>query len=126
MPLGQPAAVRTAIGWILTGSVKGFIAPESFHVMHIHTVPSWDDLLHKQMHKWWRTDSFGTKYEQASSRSIKDKKFFKILEKRYQVGMLWKRPDAKFPENRVMVEKRLTSTKNVLKRDDVDCYVFAR
>ena len=122
---GQPAAVRTAFGWTLTGSVKGFIAPESFHVMHIHTVPSSDDLLHKQMQNWWRTDSFGTKYEQASPRSIEDKKALKILEEtvkhvgdRYQVGMLWKRPDVEFPDNKAMAEKRLTSTEKALKRDD--------
>ena len=93
--------------------------------MHIHTVPSSDDLLHQQMQNWWRTDSFGAKYEQASSRSIEDKKAFKIHEDtvehvgdRYQVGMLWKRSDVKFPDNRVMAERRLTFTEKVLKRDD--------
>ena len=67
--------------------------PESCHVMHIHTVPSSDDLLHKQMQNWWRTDSFGTKYEQASSRSTQEKKALKHLKEtvknvgnRYQVG----------------------------------------
>lgn len=51
------------------------------------------------------------------------KKAIKILEEtvkhvgnRYQVGMLWKRPDVEFPDNRAMAKKRLTSTEKVLKR----------
>ena len=76
---GQPAVVLTAFGWALIGSVKGFVAPESLHVMHVYTVPTSDDLLHKQMQNWWRTDSFGTKYQQASPRSLDDKKALKIL-----------------------------------------------
>ena len=47
--------------------------------MYVHTVPTSDDLLHKQMQNWWRTDSFGTKYQQASPRSLDDKKALKIL-----------------------------------------------
>ena len=123
-PPGQPAAVRTTFGWTLTGSVKGFAPPEGLHVMHIHTVPSPDDLLHKQMQNWWRTDSLGTKYEQTSPRSLEDKKALKTLEEtvkhvgdRYQAGMLWKRPDVEFPDNRAMAERRLTSTEKVLRRD---------
>ena len=78
---GQPAAIFTASGWTLIGSaVKGFVAPDSLLVMHVHTVPTSDDLLHKQMQNWGRTDSFGTKYQQASPRSLDDKKAPKILE----------------------------------------------
>ena len=47
--------------------------------MHVHTVPTSDDLLHKQMQNWWQTDSFGTKYQQASPRPLDDKKALKIL-----------------------------------------------
>ena len=123
-PPVQPAAVRTAFGWTLTGSVKGFAPPEGLHVMHVQTVPSPDDLLHKQMQNWWRNDSFGTKYEQTSPRSLEDKKALKTLEEtvkhvgdRYQAGILWKRPDVEFPDNRAMAERRLTCTEKVLKRD---------
>ncbi|KAL9972904.1 hypothetical protein ACROYT_G019295 [Oculina patagonica] len=76
------------------------------------------------MQNWRRTDSFGTKYEQTTPRSLEDKKALKTLEEtvkhvgdRYQVGMLWKRPDVEFPDNRAMAERRLTSTEKVLKRD---------
>ena len=122
---GQPAAVVTAFGWTLTGSVKSLVAPESLHVMFIHTVPSDDDLLHRQVQNWWRTDSLGTKYEQTSLRSLDDKRALQTLQEtvkhvgdRYQVGLLWKTPDIEFPDNRIMAERRLCSTEKVLKRDN--------
>ena len=120
----QPVAVQTAFGWTLTGSIKGFAPPGGLHVTHIHTVPSPDALLYKQMENWWRTDSFGTKYEQISPRSIEEKKALKTPEEtvkhmgdRYQVGMLRKRTDVEFPENRTMAERRLMSTEKVLTHD---------
>ena len=123
--LGQPAAIRTAFGWTLTGSVRGFVASESLHVMHVHTIPSTDDLLHLQMQNWWRTDSFGTKYDQTSSITLEDKTALRTLEEtvkhvgeRYEVGMLWKRPNVEFPDNRSMPERRLISTEKALKRDN--------
>ena len=90
---GQPAAVLTTFGWTLTGSVKSLVAPESLHVMFVHTVPSDDDLLHRQVQNWWRTDSFGTKYEQTSPQSLEDKRALQTLQETvkhvgdsYQVG----------------------------------------
>ena len=56
----QPKAVLNAFGWTLTGSVKSLVAPESLHVLFLHTVPSDDDLLHRQVQNCWGTDSFGT------------------------------------------------------------------
>ena len=114
---GQPAAVLTAFGWTLTGSVKSLVAPESLHVMFIHTVPSEDDLQHRQVQNWWITDSFGTRYKQTSPRSLEDKRALnKHVGDRYQVGLLWKTPDIEFPDNRVMAESCLCTTEKVLKR----------
>ena len=36
---------------------------------------------------------------------------------RYDVGMLWREGEVKFPDSRIMAEKRLESTKRKLKRD---------
>ena len=49
---GQPAAIRTAFGWTLTGSVRDFVTSKSLHVMHVHTITSTDDLLHSQKQNW--------------------------------------------------------------------------
>ena len=37
---------------------------------------------------------------------------------RYEVGMLWREGEVKFPDNRPMAEKRLESTERKLKRDE--------
>lgn len=91
--------------------------------MHIHTVPSQDDLLHKQMHNWWITDSIYTKYQQISPRSLEDEKALKNRKEtikhvgnRYKAGLLWRRPDVEFQDNRAMAERRLIFTENALKR----------
>ena len=116
----QGSLMLYLLAWL---GVKGFPAPESLHVMH--TVPTSVDLLHKQMQNWWRTDSFGTKYQQTSPRSLVDKKALKILKDpvkhvgdRHEAGMLWRRPDVDLPDNRAMTERCLRSTEKALKRDD--------
>jgi len=38
---------------------------------------------------------------------------------RYEVGMLWKDRDVKFPDNRLLAERRLESTERRLKREEV-------
>jgi len=122
---GQPAAILTAFGWTLAGSIKSFINPESLHVMHVHRVLSTDETLEKRVEEWWRTDSFGTKYDYKASRTREDKQAIDILEKtvkhvngRYEAGMLWRDDNVKLPNNRVMAENRLKSTEKRLKRDD--------
>ena len=37
---------------------------------------------------------------------------------RYEVGVLWREGEVKFPDNRLMAEKRLESTEGKLKRDE--------
>ncbi|KAK3726367.1 hypothetical protein QZH41_006069 [Actinostola sp. cb2023] len=89
------------------------------------TVPQLNIPEQKRVEEWWRTDAFGTKYENETPRSVEDKKALEILENtvkhlgdRYEVGMLWRDQDVEFPDNRVMAEKRLKSTERRLKRDE--------
>ena len=121
---GQPVAVNTALGWTLTGAVKGFVPPERLHVMLIQRVPTTDDLLNQQLQNWWRTDSFGTKYQHESPRTREDKRAMEILESsvrhigdRYEAGLLWKEKDVQLCDNRDVAEKRLKSTERSVKRD---------
>ena len=122
---GQPVAVLTRFGWTLTGSVKQFVPPEQSHKMHVNLIQSSDDLLHRQVQNWWRTDLFGTKFEHQSPRSREDARALEMLEKtvkhcgdRYEVGLLWKDENVELPKNRVMAEKRLESTERMLKRNN--------
>ena len=122
---GQPVAILTAFGWTLAGAVNSVVKPERLHVMHVHRVLNDEESLNKQVEDWWRTESFGTKYEDASPRSREDNRALEMLERTvkhvsdgYEVGMLWKEQDVKFPDNRPMAEKRLKSTERKLKRDE--------
>ena len=83
-------------GWTLTGSVKQFVPPEHSHMMHVKWIQSPDDLLHRQVQNWWRTDLFRTKFEHETPRSREDARALQMLEKtvkhcrdRYEVGLLW-------------------------------------
>lgn len=121
---GQPVAVNTALGWTLTGAVKGFVPPERLHVMLILRVPTTDDLLNQQLQNWWRTDSFGTKYQHEPPRTREDKRAIAILESsvrhtgdRYEASLLWKKKDVQLCDNREVAEKRLKSTERSVKRD---------
>ena len=121
---GQPVAVHTAFGWTLTGAVKGFVPPEKLHVMFIQRIPTADDQLNQQLQNWWRTDSFGTKYQYITPRSRDDKKALEILEStvkhvgdRYEAGLLWKDKDVQLSDNRDVADKRLRSTKRIVTRD---------
>ena len=99
--------------------------PERLHVMHVHRVLNVEESLSKQVEDWWRTESFGTKYEDVTSGSREDKRALETLERtvkhvcdRYEVGMLWREGEVKFPDNRFVAEKRLESTERKVKRDE--------
>ena len=122
---GQPVAILTTFGWTLAGSVNSVVKPERLHVMHVHRVLNVEESLNKQVEDWWRIESFGTKYEDATPRSREDKRALETLEKTvkhvsdgYEVGMWWKEQDVKFPDNRLMAGKQLESTERKLKRDE--------
>ena len=92
---GQPVSILTAFGWTLAGSVKSIVKPERLHVMHVHHVLNAEESLSKQVEDWWRTESFGTKFEDVTPRSREEKKALETLERtvkhvynRYEVGML--------------------------------------
>jgi len=109
---GQPVAILTAFGWTLAGSVKSIVKPERLHAMHVHQVLNGEESFSKQVEDWWRTESFGTKYEDVTPRSLEDKRALETLERtvkqvcdRYEVGMLWREGEVKFPDNCILTEK---------------------
>ncbi|XP_067024040.1 uncharacterized protein [Acropora muricata] len=92
--------------------------------MLIQRVPTTDDLLNQKLQNWWRTDSFGTKYQLESPRTREDKRAIEILKSsvrhigdRYEAGLLWKEKDVQLCDNRDVAEKRLKSTERSIKRD---------
>ena len=66
------------------------------------------------MKTWWRTESFGCKYDSDERRSKEDELILESLEKttckvdgRYQVGLIWKDLNTNLPDNRAVAERRL-------------------
>ena len=78
---GQLVAIPTTFGWTLDGSVKSIVKLERLHVMHVHHVLNVEESLSKQVEDWWRTESFGTKYEDATPRSREAKRAPETLQR---------------------------------------------
>jgi hypothetical protein len=125
-PKGTPRAVRTALGWTATSRLPGSsdINTVTTYTMKIHITTPEEDLAH-QVQPWWKTESFGCKYAEETSRSVEDKKALEILESttkhtgdRYETGLLWKEKDVTLPNNRVVAEKQLFSLGRKLARNE--------
>ena len=71
---GSPVAILTAFVWTLAGSVMSIVKPERLHVMHMHQVKNVKESLSKQVEGWWRTESFGAKYEDVKPLSREGKR----------------------------------------------------
>ena len=78
---GQRVAILTAFGWTLAGSVKSIVKPKRLHVKHVHRVLNAEESFSKQVEDLWRTESFGTKYEDVTSCSREDKRALETLER---------------------------------------------
>ena len=120
---GQPIAVRTAFGWILTGAVSDLSPGKSRQVMFIQKGSARDTELDNMLKDWWTTDAFGTKYDKPVSQSKEDKRAQDILEKtstkrpdnRYETGLLWKDDNIILPDSKKMAIRRLIGTEKRLK-----------
>ena len=119
---GQPIAVRTMLGWTVTGKLPGYLSDgESIYKVHISST---DEELQESVKSWWRTEDFGCKYDSEVRRSVEDKRTVKFLDEetkrvdgRYEVPLLWKDRNDALPNNRVVAEHRLNLLERRLQRD---------
>ncbi|XP_043230776.1 uncharacterized protein LOC122386061 [Amphibalanus amphitrite] len=121
---GEPVAVRTAFGWTLTGTIAGFVPPQTREVMFIHRADTEDRHLGECVEEWWKTDSFGTKVELKGEASAEDLRALRLLDTsvkkcgdRYEAGLLWKGKDQRMPDNRASAMRRLQSLEKGLLRN---------
>ena len=124
-PKGQPYAVRTDFGWAVAGAAKGIPTTRTDHG-HVGHCVAVDSTLHSQVEEWWKTESFGTKFQKDNPRSAEDEKALERLENtthfrtdlgHYETGLLWKDEDIKLPNNRILAERRLSSLERSLDKD---------
>jgi len=113
-PQGAPSAVRTALGWTVSGRHYPKTEVNSYYVGHIQDQADMD--LEKMVRDFWRTESFGTKYDAPPRMSREDERAMQIMEsttrwtgQSYETGLLWKANDIKLPESKAAAMKRLIS-----------------
>ena len=116
-PKGQPYAVQTDFGWAIAGLAGGVPSPRTGVSFVGHCVML-DTTLNKEVENWWKTESFGIKFNCDVSRSAKDERALKRLEEttnfqadlnHYETGLLWKGEEVVLPNNRPLAERRLTN-----------------
>ncbi|XP_043193787.1 nucleoprotein TPR-like [Amphibalanus amphitrite] len=120
----QPAAVKTDLGWTLTGCVSDIVPSSMRQVMFLRRQSSESEVeLCAAVNEWWSTEAFGTKYSETTSRSEEDKKALQMLERnttksgeRYETGLLWKETGPTLPNNKRQAIQRLQATERKLEK----------
>ena len=113
---GEPYAVRTRLGW----SVSGPVSSSSKKVFPVSHYISNGDLLHEKVEQFWKLESSGI-YEQERGMSTEDRRVLELWDKyvsfsdeHYTLPIPFKNPALKLPDNQQMAEKRLSSLKRKL------------
>ena len=120
----QPAAVKTALGWTLTGSVAAVVPSSLRHIMFLRRkTTEEEDELSAAVNEWWSTEAFGTRYCEETKRSKEDERALTLLDRntklidgRYQTGLLWREANPMFPDNKAQAIKRLQATERKLEK----------
>ena len=121
-PPGTPCAVRTLLGWTVTGRVppRTSYASDEQCAHHIRVSDERGALLdlQNQVKQFWTTEAFGTKYEKAQLQSESDKRAMLTLDSatkraggRYETGLLWRHDGVQLPDNRVAAVNRLKAVR---------------
>ena len=120
-----PIAIRSCLGFSVLGRIgNGSSSPR----VAVHNIRAAADefTLSNQVESFWKLESLGNTSQAAKPKSIEDKRAEKIIEStigkidgHYQMGLLWKRCDPRFPNNRPVAEMRLRHRRRRLERDPV-------
>lgn len=91
---GTPCAFHTTLGWVAASHLPGS-ETKSKHVLKGHVSTPEED-LHREVQEWWKTESFGCKYDGPRPIQILESTTQKVGD-RYVTGLLWKDPTTKLP-----------------------------
>ena len=115
---GEPYAVRTRLGWSVSGPVSNSVARLSSHYI------SNEGLLQEKVDRFWKLESSSGIYEQEKSMSVDDRRVLALWDEKvdfsgghYVLPIPFKNSILKLPDNRQMAEKRLSSLKCKLEKD---------
>ena len=119
-----PVAVKTGLGWVLSGVMEGSVcvtaATVSQHVLEVLVNPvGGDDRLYASVQKFWDLESVGVRKEDVTPRDLAEE-FDQSIEfdgKNYVVKLPWKDVDAGLlPDNYSLCKGRLNSLVKRLKK----------
>ena len=115
----QPLALRTKFGWTLFGPSFSGDDLRSYSCNLLQT-PANEDAMHTLVEGFWKQESHATRCDRDVAMSMQDKeaeerleKCSKLIDKHYEVPMLWKDARSSLPDNFNLARKRF---KFLLKR----------
>ena len=118
-------AIRSCLGFSVLGRIGNGSSSPCAAVHNIRAAAD-EFTLSNQVESFWKLESLGNTSQAAKPKSIEDKRAEKIIEStigkidgHYQMGLLWKRCDPRFPNNRPVAEMRLRHLRRRLERDPV-------
>ena len=116
---GEPYAVRTRLGWSVSGPVSNSVARLSSSSHYISN----EGLLQEKVDRFWKLESSGI-YEQEKSISVDDRRVLALWDEKvsfsgghYVLPIPFKSSTLKLPDNRQMAEKRLSSLRRKLEKN---------
>ena len=116
---GEPYAVRTRLGWSVSGPVSNSVVKLSSSSHYISN----EGLLQKKVDRFWKLESSGI-YEQEKSMSVDDRRVLALWDEKvsfsgghYVLPIPFKSSTLKLPDNRQMAEKRLSSLRRKLEKN---------
>ena len=128
---GEPIATKTKLGWTVYGNSRG---PLEFISLHSHQVSTArldteeisraDDELHQLVKGYFASENFGVipspkaliSAEIQRANDIMNKTL-KMVDGRYEIGLLWKSDEVQLPDSFAMASKRLISQERSLKKN---------
>ena len=99
-------ATSEGIEVLLGADVFALIVPREVREGPAGSHAPGNDALHRQVERFWETDSFGAKNDSPPRMSKRDEVALEMLEANtvlrdghYETGLLWRRPDIELPGN---------------------------
>ncbi|KAK3715648.1 hypothetical protein QZH41_020729, partial [Actinostola sp. cb2023] len=130
---GEPYALRTLLGWTVTGPLKGRTARRAeVNYLHVDQVLGCDEPesvltpIETQLERLYNSEFTESTAEVRECMSLEDRRPKAIMDNtvtfvngHYQIGLPWKYDAPQLPNNRPMAERRLELLKKRLLRDPV-------
>ncbi|XP_041785593.1 uncharacterized protein LOC121600875 [Anopheles merus] len=115
----EPMAIKTKLGWVIFG-MDTKLHEASEHLLMIHYE---ENAMNKMMRSYFSTEDFGVK-PVATVKSSEMERAEKIIantlvksQGRYEIGLLWKTDEVKFPDSYQAALRRLVSQEKHLKKN---------